>query len=1044
MNSLKYILIPLFLLAQLSFIYSQQGVSPQEGFQRRVMLDKAAVLPSTPEASSLGQFGEFNLDPYVGTISLQVPIHTIAGKTISVPINLLYSGAAPKVNSREGWVGLNWNMTANYAITRSVVAKPDTQDNYYSKKDSITDQTYPNEIIENQHLYRVARGYVETQPDHYYLSYPGGSVKFYITPNKKIIQKEHKNLKITPTFDQNVGVDGRITKFVVRDDKGISYEYAATEEAQLILDDVAQQGDVNPARSTYFYNSAWHLTKITGTNGIETFTFAYESATQAYDLDINPFNFQSTTYPPQNIGSPNCCGTTSNSTFGLTSTTSISNRKFLTSITYQLNNAILEKVTFESQYLSILDNTNCLAEGATDKQLNRIRCFKGDQGTVNILNYDLAYDYCATQRLLLKSVEEKSADGQTCKEPYLFDYNEQLLPKSYVSNSVDHFGYFNGATNTASLIPKITPESGSLLNSSGANRHPVLSKAKAGILTRVTYPTKGYTEYDWEMNRVKGKGGYLPYDPTQGANDDRDGGGLRVASITHYDENNQFASKRSYRYVKDNPTANASSSGILLSEPTYYQISKYTTYPEGTTGGSGNCGVIVSCNRPVISATSSNSLGAIRGSYVGYSRVEEVIVGSDGSNAGKTVYNYKNEAFSAANNLKDNVENGLLENKEVYNSAGDTLVHNTYNYVEDAIKREVFTGYLVTPKGNYLGGAPSGQVPNNEQNNKHYLCQENAGASAFSWRLPNETGNCVAFDIFQSKFERKFTLHEQRWIYQDEMSEVRYFYADNGGPAKKVQTTTNYVYGDTMTNQPTEVTILNSDGKVYKTVTHFVGSYDPSDYPVAGDTSAVTRALELKCMTSFPLVQAQYINNQLVYKTKLHYKQFGALTLPSKLYESFPNKTDALAEVFDNYDAAGNLIQGHRHYEHSSGESQPITMIYSNGKSRMSAQVKNANQGEVAYTGFETNEQEQGGWTLSNPTTDIIFGATSLVGNGHFRTNDFSGKNITRLVEAGEYILSYYTTDIDGITVSGSGISTLSTKTSSDHPMLSMYKRKSR
>ena len=63
-------------------------------------------------------------------------------------------------------------------------------------------------------------------------------------------------------------------------------------------------------------------------------------------------------------------------------------------------------------------------------------------------------------------------------------------------------------------------------------------------------------------------------------------------------------------------------------------------------------------------------------------------------------------------------------------------------------------------------------------------------------------------------------------------------------------------------------------------------------------------------MTSFPLVQAQYINGNLVYKTKLNYKRFGSRTLPYKLYEQYPATGDLLSEVFDAYELQRTRVDG--------------------------------------------------------------------------------------------------------------------------------------
>ena len=286
-----------------------------------------------------------------------------------------------------------------------------------------------------------------------------------------------------------------------------------------------------------------------------------------------------------------------------------------------------------------------------------------------------------------------------------------------------------------------------------------------------------------------------------------------------------------------------------------------------------------------------------------------------------------------------------------------------------------------------------GVVAKQVQDNKYMLCK--AANGSFSWKTEDQTSGCVDQIQFNTKFERRFTEHLQRWVYQSERTDTRFFYHENGTLIGEVSTTTDYIYGDTTTNQPTETIVSNSDGKVYKTVTHFVNSFDDTEYPVVDDSGLFVRSMQLKGMTSFPLVQAQYIDNQLVYKTKLNYSNQSGLTLPYKLYEQFPTTTDLLAEVFDAYDGVGNLRQGHRHYEHSSGASQAVTTIYSNGDSRMTAQVKNADIGQVAYTSFETNEAYQGGWNVPRYDTEIKFFGVGIAGNGHYQPfpPSFTGGN---------------------------------------------------
>ena len=203
------------------------------------------------------------------------------------------------------------------------------------------------------------------------------------------------------------------------------YEYAATEETDLYIDDQFG-GDIAPYFLNHRFNSAWHLTKITGTNGIEKFLFSYETASSQYALDINPFYYQSVTYNPQNMSSPNCCGNANESSFsgGSTNTSYIIGRKHLQNIKYVLGTDTLERVIFESSFIDGV----CPYANSTDKRLDRIRCLKGANGEVNIKDYELKYydnnGGCSDiDRLLLKSVQEKSPDGSEFKEPYVFEWS---------------------------------------------------------------------------------------------------------------------------------------------------------------------------------------------------------------------------------------------------------------------------------------------------------------------------------------------------------------------------------------------------------------------------------------------------------------------------------------------------------------------------------------------------------------------------------------------------------------------------------------------
>ena len=62
----------------------------------------------------------------------------------------------------------------------------------------------------------------------------------------------------------------------------------------------------------------------------------------------------------------------------------------------------------------------------------------------------------------------------------------------------DEWGYFNGITTNKDLV--YGPKGADIEHLSFANRTPLESYTKAGILTTIKYPTGGSTSFNWEQN----------------------------------------------------------------------------------------------------------------------------------------------------------------------------------------------------------------------------------------------------------------------------------------------------------------------------------------------------------------------------------------------------------------------------------------------------------------------------------------------------------------------------------------------------------------
>lgn len=127
--------------------------------------------------------------------------------------------------------------------------------------------------------------------------------------------------------------------------------------------------------------------------------------------------------------------------------------------------------------------------------------------------------------LFLKGLKQKSCDGAVEENPFEFDYhtpetntnNTKFFP-SRLNKAIDHFGYYNGAdgsyssaknNNTKELnIPYTSikfydkKDNGFIYKSKGnAERNPNETYSKYGVLEKITYPTGGTAEYEYENHR---------------------------------------------------------------------------------------------------------------------------------------------------------------------------------------------------------------------------------------------------------------------------------------------------------------------------------------------------------------------------------------------------------------------------------------------------------------------------------------------------------------------------------------------------------------
>ena len=101
-------------------------------------------------------------------------------------------------------------------------------------------------------------------------------------------------------------------------------------------------------------------------------------------------------------------------------------------------------------------------------------------------------------RLKLTKLIESDLLNVESKE-YIFNYDNTMLPP-IETNAKDYWGYYNGKINNSTLIP--LQKFQYFGNDVGtADRNADSLYMKAGVLTKIIYPTKGYTEFSYEPHQ---------------------------------------------------------------------------------------------------------------------------------------------------------------------------------------------------------------------------------------------------------------------------------------------------------------------------------------------------------------------------------------------------------------------------------------------------------------------------------------------------------------------------------------------------------------
>lgn len=489
-------------------------------------------MPESPTASAFNIVDDIQMNPTKGVPIISIPIYTYEVDGVQVPISLSYDASGIKVAQMATSVGLGWSLVAGGQISRTVRSKPDEEFDYgwfykgYIRKEYYADKDPTakswQEIMKGTQLnfYKGLVALRDHNPDVFSYSLPQYSGSYIHDTNMSIIKEQNDKLSILPFGNSDDNLDAR-------DFEG-NYYYFDYEDTEQSSDEIIFHTGNNLQLDHYKWENsnflpivtAWKLSRITGKNGKEII-FNYGSEYMEYT-----FSHQQS----QLTTGKDC------DNLGLIGST------MFTNTTHRYTTRLLEEISSPHSNIKVefeYETDNGMDAKVWKRKLTKITI----RDIISNEKREFHFEYgrfSGDPRLRLESIQEMAYENGSVitKPPYLFAYQSGDLPAKD-SKGQDLYGYYNLKDNNNGMIPNVfnvLPDQQTFYNTYSGDRSLNTTGLKRGILTQITYPTGGKTEFSYEPN-VENLSNLVGYR-----------GGLRVKEIKNFDENNNLASRRTYEY----------------------------------------------------------------------------------------------------------------------------------------------------------------------------------------------------------------------------------------------------------------------------------------------------------------------------------------------------------------------------------------------------------------------------------------------------------------------------------------------------------------
>lgn len=467
----------------------------------------------TPQTRAFIRYGNNTVNRNTGTLSVNIPIYTYKDNDFELPLSATYCTQGFIPGQQSGILGLGWFLNCGGTVSRDIQGLPDDHTSENGTNGFLMgNNTYNEEqamnitggSLESESLRYYTIGGRETTSDIYHFNFNGHSGTFHFDGNRQLhiynTGGNHGTYTITPIMPENDELCG----FAIKTGDGYEFTFGSTEIEERISSTERSIGGSLTGSSIFTFSKqgltenpivTWNLTKIKAPNG-RTVTFSYEQVPSNIGTCISPASdnnpFLVTTFSPCLLAKDQT-GTQHMRNVGVVQTT------YLSGITVDNGTEIELSMSLKNcsdrpsapSVVNGIEQDHCITQNL--KKLDAVAVTNSEGRIVHSTQF--TYRVKDNRLMLVKVHTDGIGD-------YTMSYHEEETFPAISTPDVDFWGFYNGRGNEYYVVSATEADADYNDYISSDAKNPDWHYSRLGCLKRITYPTKGFSTFEYSPNHA--------------------------------------------------------------------------------------------------------------------------------------------------------------------------------------------------------------------------------------------------------------------------------------------------------------------------------------------------------------------------------------------------------------------------------------------------------------------------------------------------------------------------------------------------------------